>query len=177
MLVAELQEILRHRESSFVEWKRDDVHPDSLAKEVAALANLEGGRILLGVEDDGTVTGLTRGAAQAEEWAMNVCRGAVQPPVVATWETVLLDDGRTVGVLVVPTRATERPYLAAFDGDPRVFVRAGSVTREATPEEAGSMSRSARLWRETEPDGRETKPPPDGSGVEGTGAAGARASA
>jgi ATP-dependent DNA helicase RecG len=43
-----------------VEFKHDDVHPQSLAKEIASLANLEGGYILLGVENDGAVTGLVR---------------------------------------------------------------------------------------------------------------------
>lgn len=70
MLKIELAEVIRNGENSGVEFKRDDVHPESLAKEVAALANLEGGRILLGIEDDGTVSGLTRGAKQAEEWVM-----------------------------------------------------------------------------------------------------------
>jgi predicted HTH transcriptional regulator len=44
----ELMEIIRNGESSGVEFKRDDVHPQSMAKEIVSLANLEGGYILLG---------------------------------------------------------------------------------------------------------------------------------
>ncbi|GFP36281.1 ATP-dependent DNA helicase RecG, partial [Candidatus Hakubella thermalkaliphila] len=54
-----------------VEFKRDDVHPQSLAKEIASLANLEGGYILIGVEDDGTVTELIH--PDIEEGVMNIC--------------------------------------------------------------------------------------------------------
>ncbi|MDQ3564067.1 MAG: ATP-binding protein [Pseudomonadota bacterium] len=54
----ESQEIIGNGENSGVEFKRDDVHPDSLAKEMAALLNLEGGLVLLGVEDNGAITGL-----------------------------------------------------------------------------------------------------------------------
>ena len=44
----ELAELIHHRENSGVEFKRDDVTPQKLAKEMAALLNLEGGHILLG---------------------------------------------------------------------------------------------------------------------------------
>jgi len=43
-------------------FKRDDrtVRPEHLAREVAAFANLNGSMIVIGVEDDGTVSGVTR---------------------------------------------------------------------------------------------------------------------
>lgn len=85
---AELTETLRTGESSGVEFKRDDVHADSFAKEVAALLNVRGGRILLGVEDDGAVTGLAKDPKAAEEWVMNVCRQNVQPAVIPFWEVL-----------------------------------------------------------------------------------------
>ena len=37
-----------------LEFKRDDIQPRRLAGEIVALLNLEGGHILLGVEDDAT---------------------------------------------------------------------------------------------------------------------------
>ncbi len=55
-----LVELIRNGENSGVEFKRDDLRPERLATEIAALLNLEGGRILLGVEDNGSVAGLTR---------------------------------------------------------------------------------------------------------------------
>ena len=39
----ELEELIRNGENSGVEFKRDDVVPERLAKELAALLNLEGG--------------------------------------------------------------------------------------------------------------------------------------
>ena len=50
MQIAELLELIRNNENSGVEFKRDDVHPESLAKELCALANFEGGHVLLGVD-------------------------------------------------------------------------------------------------------------------------------
>ena len=57
---SELLELIANGENSGVEFKRDDLRPEQLAKEVVALANFQGGRILLGVEDDGTITGVQR---------------------------------------------------------------------------------------------------------------------
>ena len=48
----DLLEIIQNGENSGVEFKRDDIRPEQLAKEAVALANLRGGLILFGVEDD-----------------------------------------------------------------------------------------------------------------------------
>jgi ATP-dependent DNA helicase RecG len=76
----ELLEIIRNGENSGTEFKRDNAYPQSLAKEIAALTNLQGGYIFLGVEDDGTVTGLIR--PDTEEWVMNICSDNIQPPII-----------------------------------------------------------------------------------------------
>ncbi|EHK3488097.1 ATP-binding protein [Escherichia coli] len=60
MLKSELLEIIANGESSGVEFKRDDIRPEQLAKEVVAMANFQAGSVLLGVEDDGTITGIQR---------------------------------------------------------------------------------------------------------------------
>lgn len=56
----EILELITNGENSGVEFKLDDVRPEQLAKEVVALANLKGGRILLGVADDKSIVGITR---------------------------------------------------------------------------------------------------------------------
>ncbi|MEG6039735.1 ATP-binding protein [Enterobacter kobei] len=66
MLKSELLEIIANGESSGVEFKRDDIRPEQLAKEVVAMTNFQGGSVLLGVEDDGTITGIQR--QNLEEW-------------------------------------------------------------------------------------------------------------
>ena len=53
-----LLEIIANGENSGVEFKRDDIRPEQLAKEIVALANHRGGIILIGVEDDGTISGI-----------------------------------------------------------------------------------------------------------------------
>lgn len=142
---SELIEILRNGENSGVEFKRDDVHPQNVAKEITSLANLEGGYILLGVEDNGTVTGLIR--PDTEEWIMNICSDDVQPPIIPYFEVVLWDDGKKIGVITIPDDSPDKPYKARQGGRWVTFVRRGSTVREATREEEQRLYQASGVIR------------------------------
>jgi len=141
----DVQDLVEAGESSGVELKRDDVRPQQLAKEMAALLNLEGGYILLGVEEDGTVSGLTR--ENAEEWVMQVCRDHVQPAIIPYWETIPWQDERRVGVVHLPADSPDKPYKARKGSTWVTFVRVGTTTREATREEEARLYQSSGLLR------------------------------
>jgi ATP-dependent DNA helicase RecG len=136
---AELAELIRNGESSGVEFKRDDVHPDGLAREIAALLNLEGGHILLGIEDDGAVSGLGKDAKVAEAWVMNVARNNVRPAVIPFWQTIDWGDGKLVGIVKLPADAPDKPYKAKHGGVWVTHIRVGTTTRDATNEEEGRL--------------------------------------
>ena len=142
---AELMEIIRNGESSGVEFKRDDVHPQSLAKEIASLANLEGGYILLGVEDDGTVTGLTR--SNIEEWVINICSDDIQPPIIPYFEIVLWEGDKKIGVITIPEDSPDKPYKARQGSRWLTFVRIGSSSREATREQEQRLYQASGVLR------------------------------
>ena len=98
----ELEELIVNGENSGVEFKRDDLEPAQLAREVVALANLQGGRILLGVEDDGTISGVRRN--DLKQWVMDAVFGqAVHPLILPFYEEVVIDE-RRVAVVTVPPR-------------------------------------------------------------------------
>ena len=54
---ADLIELIRNGEDSTLDFKRDDIQNYDLAKTLVAFLNLEGGTVLLGVEDDGRIIG------------------------------------------------------------------------------------------------------------------------
>ena len=147
MTDAELREVLKNGESSGVELKRDDVHPDSLAKEMAALLNLRGGRILLGVEDDGRVSGLGQEPKRIEEWVMNVGRLNVQPAIIPFWETAVVSGSKTVGIITLPPDSPDKPYKAKRGSAWITFVRVGTTTREASREEEARLYQASGLMR------------------------------
>lgn len=67
MTRTKLFEIIRNGQNSGVEFKRDDIQTHGLAKELVAFSNLEGGIVLLSIEDDGRISGITRQEQVLEE--------------------------------------------------------------------------------------------------------------
>lgn len=131
----ELGELITNGENSGVEFKRDDVRPEDLAEEIAALLNLEGGHILLGVENDGTVFGLTRDPLKAEEWVMETARVHVRPAAIPYWETIEWEAGKIVGIVSLPADSPDKPYKAKRGSAWVTQIRVGTTTRDATDEE------------------------------------------
>ena len=128
MTKAELLELIANGENSGVEFKRDDIRPEQLAKEIVAFANFRGGRILLGVENDGNISGITR--PQLEEWVMNAISGRVTPQIIPFYEEVASNGGKRVAIVGVE-RGANKPY-AVRDGDRLdFFIRVGSESRRA----------------------------------------------
>ena len=139
----ELLEMIRNDENSGVEFKSDELDPRNLAREIAALLNLEGGHILLGVEDDGTVSGLNREPKVAEEWVMQVSRDHIEPAVNPYWEALELLPGKTIGIISLPANAPDKPYKAKRGSAWVTKIRVGTTTRDATREE------EARLYQQS----------------------------
>jgi ATP-dependent DNA helicase RecG len=59
METVEILEAIERGEDSHLQFKETVTNPDQLASEMAAFANSKGGCILIGVSDQGVITGLT----------------------------------------------------------------------------------------------------------------------
>lgn len=148
----ELAELIHNGENSGIEFKRDDVLPERLAKEMAALLNLEGGHILLGVENDGTVSGLAREPARAEEWTMEIARSHLRPAAIPFWETLDWGEGKIIGVVGLPADAPDKPYKSKRGSAWVTQIRVGTTSRDATDdEEARLYMQSGRLPYDRKP--------------------------
>ena len=132
----ELLEILAGGENSGVEFKRDDLTTQDLAKELVAFSNLEGGIVLLGVEDDGSVSGLIR--PNLEEWIMSVCRDKIRPAVVPFFEVVPnVKDDNDVAIVRV-TRGYD-VHALWHHNTYKYLMRVGTQSREASQEELARL--------------------------------------
>lgn len=132
MTKTELLELISNGENSGVEFKRDTIDNRALAKELVALANLEGGSVLLGVEDDGTVGGITR--PNLEEWVMTACRDKIRPEIIPFFEVVRdVAPGKDVAVVRVASGYTV--HHVWHDQHRTYSIRVGTLSREASPEE------------------------------------------
>lgn len=147
MTRTELFGLIANGETSCIEFKRDDVRPEDLAKEMSALLNLEGGVILLGVEDNGGISGLTRHRKDAEEWLMDIARNNLQPPTMPVWISMATNGGSVVGIIKLRADSPGKPYKAKRANAWVTYIRVGSTSRVATRDEEARLFQTARLVR------------------------------
>ncbi len=130
-----IEERLRLGEDSSTEFKstaHGDLEAVKLTREITALANTKGGEFFLGVEDDGTPTGVgtAKDADRLMQKVASACQGLV-PPIYCPITKVMVAD-KLLLVVNVPAHSAERPYRAS---DHRYYVRDAAETREARREE------------------------------------------
>ena len=71
MTLEEIKRLVARGEGRHLEFKRRVPEPERVAKEVVAFANSGGGRLLLGVDDDGTIVGVRD--SEEEEFSPYPC--------------------------------------------------------------------------------------------------------
>jgi len=129
--LALLEEIARGEDSSR-QFKVDVKNPESLAAEMVAFANADGGRILIGVADDGSVPGLSApDVRRINQLIGNVASQFVRSPIEVRTENVALDKGRVIIVLDVP-KGIDKPY---FDKNGVIWLKNGADKRRINSRE------------------------------------------
>jgi len=140
----ELLEIINNGENSGVEFKRDELQNSDLAKELVAFSNLSGGKVLLGVEDDGSISGITR--PDLEEWVMTTCRDKIRPSIIPFFEVVReFEPGKDVAIVSV-TRGYDVHSLWHNNRN-TYYIRVGTQSREPSPEELGRLFQQRGSFR------------------------------
>lgn len=119
------------RESETVELK--EIVVDDIKKEIIAFANCNGGKLYVGVQDDGTVVGLDN-PDEAALQISNMARDAIKPDVTMFLHYETLNHNGMQIVAVDIQRGTERPYYIAKKGlrPEGVYVRQGYSSVPAT---------------------------------------------
>ena len=137
MTKSELLELIANGENSGVEFKRDELRPEQLAKGVVALANFRGGRILLGIDDDGAITGIQRD--DLERWVMDAVFGrTVHPMILPFYEEIQVDEQHRVAVITI-SQGTTKPYVVRHSGREDIYIRVGSTSQLASREQQARL--------------------------------------
>ena len=136
MTLDDLRRLAAMGEGRHLEFKNRVPRADKLAREVIALANTDGGKVLIGVDDDGSVVGVKD--ADEELFALREALGnRVEPEVGVDVEPVRVSRRRLALVVDVPASG-ERPHYLRPGGDPRqkrrAYVRVDDQSVEASPE-------------------------------------------
>jgi ATP-dependent DNA helicase RecG len=127
---ATLTQLIKQGENSAVEFKSADVHRDSIAKELVAFANTQGGIILLGVEDNGSISGIPTTEKNYEEWLTNIARENVIPALDVHLEKINYQQKELLKVTV--PKGKDKPYQT---NKHHFLIRIGSTNRIATQPE------------------------------------------
>ncbi|RTH96322.1 AAA family ATPase [Thermus scotoductus] len=124
------------REGQTLEFKRQ--WTERALEDLAAFANTEGGRLLLGVRDDGEIVGTRADDRELQRIANLIAAHLGITPSVRVVEMQ--------GLPVVEIRVDPAPGLVPYKG--RYLRRVGSTNRDFSPEELARhiLTRSGRSW-------------------------------
>ena len=111
-----------------------------LAKSVSAFANTDGGRLLIGVRDDGNMSGVRdeEEIYMMHQAAYRYCR----PEASIKFDTYHVD-GRTIVIATVPPSDHRPICVVSDDGKPRAYIRIADENIVASPVHLA-------LWRESQ---------------------------
>ena len=122
---------MKLQESERTEFK--SIVVTDIKKEIIAFANCDGGKIYIGIEDDGTVIGVEDSDSVALQ-VSNMVRDAIKPDLTMFlhYETKEIEQKQVV--IIDIQRGTERPYYIAKKGlrPEGVYVRQGYSSVPAT---------------------------------------------
>jgi predicted HTH transcriptional regulator len=133
--LASLKKLVSRGEGYQLEFKRKVDHPLKILKEVVAFANSQGGKLLIGVDDDLSIPGLK--LAEGERYLLEkhielYCKPAIAYQV----QKVKVSEHRTVLVFEIKS-GKEKPYSCRVDEQTdvyRVFVRHNDKSIQASKE-------------------------------------------
>ena len=135
MTQEEVRRFVRNGEGQYVEFKLRVPEPARLAKEVVAFANSNGGRVFIGVDDDGSIVGVKDSGE--EEFALKEALNLYCRPLIR-WrsERVEVTSKRDVIVVTIP-KSKRKPHFIVRDvedGSGPAYVRVDDMSIEASRE-------------------------------------------
>ena len=130
--VDELRALILPGEDSSRQFKSNITNAESLAAEMAAFANSDGGTIFIGVADDGSIPGLgSEDVSRINQLISNAASQLVKSPLVVKTSNVICGVGKFVIVLQVP-KGMDKPY---FDKNGVIWLKVGADKRRVNSKE------------------------------------------
>jgi ATP-dependent DNA helicase RecG len=125
----DIDKIIENGENSFTEFKNENFHSDSLAKEITAFLNFQGGSVFVGIDDNGNISGVSLPSLEVK--IVNICRNNIIPSVIP--ELINHKVGEEIILEIRVDQGFNRPYKVKSSN--KFYIRAGSVSIEPTNEE------------------------------------------
>lgn len=135
MSSSDLSKMLAQGEGPHLEFKSGTRFADMAARSVVAFLNQGGGRVVLGVKDDGSAIGVPNAADVVKQLRERLTK-LVQPNAPWSIEVLAVDDDRQVVTIDVPEGA-DKPYVT----DGAIYLRRGDRTMPASRDEISDLIR------------------------------------
>jgi len=135
----ELINIVASGEDSKTQFKLKFDNIDKLSAEIAAMANSEGGTILVGISDDGEIVGV-EDLPKLNQWISNAASQKIIPPVQVITDNVIYKN-KLIVCIKVPL-GTNKPYAV---NQTDFWVKVGADKRRATREELQRLMQAAAI--------------------------------
>lgn len=136
--------LIRSGENTGVGFQIDTVESNVLAIELVALLNSWGGRVILGIDDDGSVTGITRD--RLEEWVMTTSRDKIRPELIPYYE-IIRDVEPDKDVAVIQVDRGWAVHHVWHNNHRTYYIRVGTQSREASAEELERLFQQRGAFR------------------------------
>lgn len=117
---ADLKNLISTGENLFLEFKHKVSSPEKIARELCAFANTHGGKILIGVDDDGEMHGV-ESFMEEEFWLRQAAAELCRPPVELTVELVHLGP-KDIMIVDIP-EAAEKPVYVLVKNKRTAYIR------------------------------------------------------
>ncbi len=142
METSELLEIIARGEDSKHQFKANITNETSLAQEMIAFSNTLGGMMIIGISDDGAVSGLTpESIKKLDNTISNAASQQIKPAINPITENIALNDSLVTVIHIF--KGISKPYM---DKNGVIWVKSGADKRKATArEEIQRMYQSAGL--------------------------------
>ncbi len=141
MVQEKIKELIKQGETLQTEFKSAKVHPDALAATFVSFLNSVGGVLLLGVEDDGSITGITDVDKTCQRVEQILAKNII-PPATCSIEAMSFDTGKTLLKITIP-KGLDRPYHTQRG---QCFIRVNAGKRLASREEIRRMYMAVRAF-------------------------------
>ncbi len=135
MTLQDLQSLAIQGESLYLEFKKKANYPEKIVKEIVAFANTEGGKLLLGVDDNGIVSG-TRNIEGEAFVIEKAIQELIRPKLDYSVELLHMTEKKGVAIFNI-SESLRKPHFVKDDANTRkgkAFVRHHDESIQASRE-------------------------------------------
>jgi predicted HTH transcriptional regulator len=145
MDIREIKRLIKDGENEVTEFKKKANFPEKIVKEIVAFANTRGGHLLIGVEDDGNITG-TKTAEEDLFVLENAMSKYCRPKINYAIDVVRINDKRAVLNYTIFESANKPHYVIDpnSSNNRKAYVRLNDKSLQASRELIEILKKSKR---------------------------------